>query len=375
MLDQRAVVARAVVDTLRSGVVSRLSARHVSVGRDQEIAAISRSISACSGGSFQVVCGGYGVGKSHLCEVIREHLLSERYAVVLLELGATHCACESPRAIIEHVRHHIEVRIGRRTIRGENEISVLRYAACRPRWFGVDFRGRVLTRVYARVGGDEPRDVLTRYRYLRHFRELGRAHGYGDAFGDRILTPVPAPMTAANRAVWSLQDASRVLVTMGFKGLVVLVDEAERGEWAWTSYRVERSRQMLHWLAAGSLDLPTTRLHYYRNDADHEAERRYSPSHLHVALCFASEWGLACELARYAAIEPLRLGPLSEDTILEVLHLVGTLYQRAYSRLPRVSERHLRLIRLSARTGDVRHAIRQYVAALDHARWYCNDGS
>lgn len=63
----------ALIQSLRAGVTPRLGARHIQVGRDAEIAALTQDIEriAAGGATFRLIIGEYGSGKTFFLNLIR----------------------------------------------------------------------------------------------------------------------------------------------------------------------------------------------------------------------------------------------------------------------------------------------------------------
>ncbi|MCL2819610.1 MAG: ATP-binding protein [Oscillospiraceae bacterium] len=82
-------IASILINALKGGVVPRVGLEYVTVGRAQEIAAILHDIDlvADGGASFRFVVGKYGSGKSFLLQTIRNYATAKGFAVVDADLS------------------------------------------------------------------------------------------------------------------------------------------------------------------------------------------------------------------------------------------------------------------------------------------------
>jgi hypothetical protein len=82
-------IASILINSLKGGVVPRVGLEYVTVGRAQEIAAILHDIDMVADGSasFRFVVGRYGSGKSFLLQTIRNHAIARGFAVVDADLS------------------------------------------------------------------------------------------------------------------------------------------------------------------------------------------------------------------------------------------------------------------------------------------------
>ena len=82
-------IASILINALKGGVVPRVGLEYITVGRAQEIAAILHDIDMISdgGASFRFVVGKYGSGKSFLLQTIRNYATAKGFAVVDADLS------------------------------------------------------------------------------------------------------------------------------------------------------------------------------------------------------------------------------------------------------------------------------------------------
>ena len=82
-------ISNIIINALKGGVVPRVGLEYVTVGRTQEIAAILHDIDmiADGGASFRFIVGKYGSGKSFLLQTIRNYATAKGFAVVDADLS------------------------------------------------------------------------------------------------------------------------------------------------------------------------------------------------------------------------------------------------------------------------------------------------
>ena len=82
-------IANILINSLKGGVVPRVGLEFITVGRAQEIAAILHDIDMISdgGASFRFIVGKYGSGKSFLLQTIRNYATAKGFAVVDADLS------------------------------------------------------------------------------------------------------------------------------------------------------------------------------------------------------------------------------------------------------------------------------------------------
>jgi len=82
-------IANILINALKGGVVPRVGLEYITVGRAHEIAAILHDIDMISdgGASFRFIVGKYGSGKSFLLQTIRNYATAKGFAVVDADLS------------------------------------------------------------------------------------------------------------------------------------------------------------------------------------------------------------------------------------------------------------------------------------------------
>lgn len=82
-------IARAIISSLKGGVVPRIGLPYITVGRKNEIDALLHDVSIIEegGASFRFIVGRYGSGKSFLLQTIRNFVLEKNFVVVDADLS------------------------------------------------------------------------------------------------------------------------------------------------------------------------------------------------------------------------------------------------------------------------------------------------
>ena len=82
-------IAKALINSLKGGVVTRVGLPYVTVGRKDEIDALLRDVDiiADGGASFRFIVGKYGSGKSFLLQTIRNYVMAKNFVVVDADLS------------------------------------------------------------------------------------------------------------------------------------------------------------------------------------------------------------------------------------------------------------------------------------------------
>jgi hypothetical protein len=308
--------SRAAVDALRFGVVNPFAAENITCGRQKELEGLEGAIEDSPNGSVQNIIGGYGAGKSHLCELLASRLEKKGYAVAKVEMGSSHGRAENPDSFLSNISRNI-----RASVNGEPCIGAAEMAA------------RVYPERNCRPG---------------------------------LFESVPSAMTAANLAVARINRAAHSLEEIGIKGIVVLLDEAERSNFAWNAYRQQRAWSLMVGLSLAAVNGDTSGLKHYHNNPWYPY-CPVSPSRIHVVNCFTFPWGIANAISTETGCRTMELDQLNDGVLEKVAAKVIRLYQRAYG-----SSNELNgalWLKIWERFDDeIRGFIRCIVAALDNQR-------
>lgn len=83
-------ISNAILQSLAAGVVPRVGLEHIAVGRKDEIATLLNDLDqivAQGGASFRLILGRYGSGKSFLCQLLRNYGLQRGFVVADADLS------------------------------------------------------------------------------------------------------------------------------------------------------------------------------------------------------------------------------------------------------------------------------------------------
>jgi hypothetical protein len=360
------VQTSAAVDALRSGVVNSHVANMFTYGRDHELTTLMTTVENNPEGSTQLVIGRHGLGKSHLCHVLAHRLMMDGYSVVHLEMGASHGRAEQPQAVLQTIERNIQLLHRGLRVRGGTQIAMLFHAMLSPSHadrYDWDYEARV--DAFRRYPSDER--VAERLRLLREFRHDRDAQGMYCAISS-LFGHMPSAMTAVNYAVRRVNRAAHSLRRHGFKGIVLLFDEAERTEWASTSYRANRAHDLVLGFGLAAANKPTASLKHYRDETHVEYLER-KPSAFHSIFFFTWEWGLASTLQSHVGCRPIQLSALGAAARKRLIDAIASLYGDAYDGGHHASRAAQRPAVDDGARDDIRSLVRETVAALDAHMW------
>lgn len=106
----------ALIQSLRAGVTPLLGAKHIQVGRDNEIAALEASLDRiASGGSvFKLVIGEYGAGKTFFMNVVRGSAMDRQLVVAHADLNPSrrlHATGGEARSLYAELMKNLATRV------------------------------------------------------------------------------------------------------------------------------------------------------------------------------------------------------------------------------------------------------------------------
>lgn len=106
----------ALIQSLRAGVTPLLGAKHIQVGRDNEMAAMEASLDRiANGGSvFKLVIGGYGAGKTFFMNVVRTTAMERQLVVAHADLNPSrrlHATGGEARSLYAELMKNLATRV------------------------------------------------------------------------------------------------------------------------------------------------------------------------------------------------------------------------------------------------------------------------
>ena len=242
-------IAGILINALKGGVVPRVGLEYITVGRAQEIAAILHDIDMVSdgGASFRFIVGKYGSGKSFLLQTIRNYAAAKGFAVVDADLsperrfaGTKGQGLATYKELLQNLSTKSKPDGGALPLILEKWISGIQASVkTETSLEGEAFNRRVEQQIYAVAGSLEGMvngfefakaivaywrayqkdDAAVKSNVLRWFR--GEYASRRDAKADLDINFV---VTDEN---WYdfLKILAAFLVSAGYKGLLVLIDE------------------------------------------------------------------------------------------------------------------------------------------------------
>ena len=371
MAIQTSLEARAAVEALRMGVVNRRVIRHITYGREEELQDLRGHIIKHPQGTCRVLVGGYGMGKSHLCEALALNLLNSGFAVARIELGSSHGRPNHPRAVVRAIEQAISVSLDGRIFHGINDLPFVIRAIPDEKLepFTSDDGYWVREQISAIHDGLRGRkQLLKRIDTLREYLpSIWGEEGYTDLPEMSISDEIPTPMTAANLAVACINRLAHGLHSVGVPGLVLIFDEAERAEISQANmYHIERATTLMLGFAMASANKDTTGLRHYRNG--NAPYRPFSPSRIHSIFAFSYPWGLSENIAQRTSTRSLVLPRLNKAFQWGVQDKVLRLYEEAYGKAVSISRSDMDILERHCQGEDIRSFVRGLIAALDNKR-------
>ena len=242
-------IANILINSLKGGVVPRVGLEYITVGRAQEIAAILHDIDivADGGASFRFIVGKYGSGKSFLLQTIRNYATAKGFAVVDADLSPERRFAGTKGqglATYKELLHNLSTKSkpdgGALPLILEKWISGVQSSVkARTDLEGEAFDSEVEKQIYAVAGSLEgmvngfefAKAIVTYWRAYRHddsatkssvlrwFR--GEYPSRREAKADLNINFIVTDET------WYdfLKILATFLVSAGYKGLLVLIDE------------------------------------------------------------------------------------------------------------------------------------------------------
>lgn len=240
-------VAEGIIEELRHGIPPRRYASFYSVGEDDFLDGVRRRHleSASGAGRIRFISGSWGAGKTHFLRLLREKAFDANYLVATVELSRD----ETPFNKFEEVFYRIVrsvtspemyeandlarsnsfAEVLRRALAGPDDepISAERIQQAREALFAedtidIDFR-RMIARYWQTFLPDAPDPATVedeRGQILQWFAGEGTLGFYRSRFGVQKI------VNRANARLM-LQSLSKFTRHIGYRGLVILLDEAE----------------------------------------------------------------------------------------------------------------------------------------------------
>jgi len=245
-------VSNALINALSAGVVPRIGLEHIAVGREKEIAALLQDLENLSegGAAFRFIVGRYGSGKSFILQLLRNQAMEQGFVVADADLsperrlaGSKNQSVATYRELMGNIATRTNPNGGAIALILEKWIStilaqVAQETGLRPKDEGFDDKVEskileVVNDLEGLVHGFDFANVITTYwrgyredndekkdaalRWLRG--EFATKTEAKSALGVRVII---------NDDTWYdyIKLFAKFVADIGYKGLVVLLDEA-----------------------------------------------------------------------------------------------------------------------------------------------------
>ena len=242
-------IANILINALKGGVVPRVGLEYVTVGRAQEIAAILSDIDMISdgGASFRFIVGKYGSGKSFLLQTIRNYATAKGFAVVDADLSPERRFAGTKGqglATYKELLHNLSTKTkpdgGALPLILEKWISSIQaLVKTRTSLEGEEFDREVENQIFAVAGSLE--GMVNGFEFAKAVIAYWRAYKQGDpVMKSNVLRWFRGEYATRREAkadldinfivgdeTWYdfLKILASFLVSAGYKGLLVLIDE------------------------------------------------------------------------------------------------------------------------------------------------------
>lgn len=376
------------LEALRLGTVSQSEGELFTVGREAELARIEADLAQveADGGACRVLRGPYGVGKSHLMELLARKALDSGLAVARVVMDRQRVAAHRPRRLYREIALGLKLP-GEALTAGAltsllDAVSDHRGFLSAPPWDRHPYFSPLLD-VWARLPPESP---------CR--RELLYWISGGERQTNRLLRSAvrrecgidPGPLYAIkdHRTVWnqltSLVSGLCCLIreTGKGRGLALLLDEAEMCALPAAADQRHGDRTLTGLCAAALGPRRVRRPELLREPGGHRASRELSPfhrnrNHLYLVLAMASRPSGQEVLGRLLPKEAfVDLSPLSTAEVARLLQAILSAYRQAFPHFEIGEGFAAPLSRLLQLRGGgnygPRQIVQQAVAFLDGAR-------
>ena len=325
------------IEALRLGVVPFAHARDYTVGRDAELARLEELL--VTGQGMRIVRGDYGVGKTHLLDVLEQLARAGGSVTSRVVLDPREVSLSHPLRLYRAVLNGLRFPDG---TCGSLDPLLERLEASDDhvhRLTNGPYSRFLSPALFARRTGDAALiDLLTDYvdGYPMDVNEVNSCLVRAGWRGERVLA-MPDFRTYGRMYIHLLGNLACWLRDAGFKGLLILFDEMERAD-VFAARLLEYAREVIAHYAA--VTLPRAALRFdpeelYRGG--HSVHRllplRFredQPLSVVVALTPAPRTGAVVERLFDPEHVVVALDPLGREAYAELIDRVAALYLRAY---------------------------------------------
>jgi hypothetical protein len=356
------------------GIVPDDCVATMTAGRDRELAMLRTWLTQQYGTAL--IVGDYGSGKSHMLRYLEVKAIEAGYAVAWVQLDPNETPLYKPKRIYADVARSLRYRaLGEDRTLGFRDLLMDSLG-----------HGQLQDHMYFALMAD---DALTEDRYVDMFWEWIEASDdnlrpvdwefdvYGTPYNRfSYVPPIYTHTTAANLVCYLLSGLSWAAVhSVGLKGLLVLVDEAETMDMSASPTQIQRGQNLLRGLVRTAeadpklLGLPQyTGLNYSGMGIGPRVPFLYRRDcYLSIAFGFTPTPALSI-VPEFRSSQRIDLDPLDRSDLATLFDWVWYHYARAYGMsIPESSIARFRDILLDS-FGNIRSFTKGSIEVMDYVR-------
>jgi hypothetical protein len=366
------VSACRMIEAFRLGIVPHQDVELFTFGRDEELQLVDRALQGLEQGRGDALMleGEYGTGKTHLLELVHHRALKAGMVTALVQFDPVEVSPHRPKRVYRELVRSIRLLYEGR----ECGFRELLWMATRLDLSDHVFFGPLLRKLRRLDAGARENEVFWQWVEAESTKEY--ATEMRSPYRVRGAQGIPALYdysTAADFYCNIISAISYISRQLGFKGLVLLLDEAETVTRLWDIVYLSKSINFMEGLVRVALNDPQLRSISDRLIHNQVRPVPYIYQQPALLLIFATtpcpgEYGYLrlCNSVR----QRIELRPLPDQALANAFATMVRVYERAYPGFKLEVAEQKRLLTLAVkRSGTgVRTFIKFCVEALDIAR-------
>jgi hypothetical protein len=367
--------ARKIIEALRLGIVPECEIEEFTIHRNKELEQIENGFKKveAKGGHSVIILGEYGTGKSHFLDLISVIALKKKYVVAKTEIDIYEKRPHRPKRIYSSLMGNIRWELNsypntltnflKLALQDESAIKILKQH--------IFFAPLVET--IGNKKGIEDIDLLADFLEGKDGIRVDMVRNY---YKNQKLQALYDSVYASDLYCYILTGVSCLAKAMGFKGLVILIDEGE------SVFNVNKSdRDKADNFFKGLL-FACVGKKYRSNDLFHSFSRRSFPycfsfpSNLFVVLAMTPRFEDYEEPIWYKDTQKIELSSIDEDDMQKIFDKLLKIYKIAYPTVQFNNIDDLKTILMEIwikfEYGKIefRQVIKSIIYALDFKRHY-----
>lgn len=224
------VLAENIIENLRFGVVPQRGTLLLSTGREQLLSDLEGELEKISKGAsgLQILNGAYGMGKSFILSILREFAFRQNFAVSYVTLTRRECPLYDFASIYRYIIRGI--RVAERQTTPALEVVLQKWAECVRTSVGERSRAPWSFLEISRPMKDALAVYFESYyrnRPIEYEKALAWLRGDIAQLTEARKLGIGVVIDQSN-ALSIMGDWSKIIREIGYKGLVILLDEAEQ---------------------------------------------------------------------------------------------------------------------------------------------------